>query len=1581
MRRIRAKVQPDLRRGVMNYMKRFLYIFGVVIVGLILTIVGLFFVITSDKVGTAIAQRVVDNFSGTLGVEAHIGSVEYHFPARLTLRGIYVEDQQKDTLVYLDEVYVHFKPLAFLRHGEVHFSHARVVGGRAKMYEVDSLGVWNYQFVLDAMQSDTAKRDGSFDKMLSIRDIQLRDLQIQYQSYDVVLSQANVDVRCFTRDSIDARIDELAMRMRSSVVDTTSLDILEFQAHVCKSDSVFTIPTFHMRMPHSCVDLGGIRFDQRDASFIVPLKQVEIVPADFALFSASCNKLRKIAYVGGELCGTEDFIRWDGLAFGYDGERMIRGDISMRDMRTSPYLKASLDELHIHMVRLQDILSRLKGQPMSLPKELLRLGDVRYLGRVEGYVHDLRLDGALSTDMGRVVTKASLQSDSAFEHFEYDVQLEAQHVKLGRLMDNPALGTATLALQTKGELEKDDLRGDVNIVVEEFTYNGYAYQDMSIEGSYAPRLYDAHLLIKDERLDIRLDGQLDMRSSLMATMDIRCEQFDSYPLFSSDADGSHARMRFNASTEIAGKDADDVSGSLVVDSFFLATELDSIMMRQLQLHLDADANRKTITLHSDYLNGQVDGSFRYADIIPACHSLLHRYLPSIIPSPRSSCHGVSFTMYAEGNRLTEVQRLFDAPFAVSDHPRLDITMCMDGVSSPQVDARLLFPGARLNESPLKNTLLTLSSTDERSLGGDALTLSLSTETGYTKTTISAKAFRDTIETQISIDTFTYVHPLLPEGWREMSPRELRNTLLGTMDLYETKQVLVGAQRAGVYGGEVKAVTHFSARDGKPLIDVHILPDTLLLRNSIYTLGDGRIRYSAADTSLTIDGFSFRGDGQYIEANGVVSRNSADSLLVHLHKIDASYVVPFVLPKQIIMFDGLLTGVLSMGGALKQPKINGAIHVDGMGLNGCHFGEAEVDIRIYPERRLSGVILPPQLEFHADVYQPTRHVVGLDGEAFFDGTGRWKLDMQTDSVPLDFINHWTSTVLHDLDGYGTGKVVVGGAKKKVYVLVDAVAQDASFVVPWTSTRYYIDDQTIIMDSTSIRFPEVYAKDADGHRVFVNGGIYHEQFQDFVLDLHVDAYDALVFNANKQGEMLQGNVYANGHVDITGHESDILVAANAVTSGKSQFRLSVDNVSSAYSANFVHFKQCADTIVRSDEPDEFDNLDIRTSDEKKAIAKSARTNRCLLTLNIEVNPQLLFQLVLGERNGDVIQAHGNGALKLTYDTQTGDVRLLGTYDIEQGTLSYTVANVIRKEFTIGDGSTIVFSGEPDNPQLDVIAKYRVTASLKDLFGEDVDQLATTRMNIPVFTCLHMKDALSNPTLSFSLEFPTSDQSIQQQVQQVINTDEMLMRQVIYLLVFGRFFTPDYASQLQYTTLNSTYSLLSSTVTSQINAWLSKLTDVLTLGVAIRTDGEGSNSSQEYEAQFQLQPIDRLIINGNVGYRYNDISNQPFFGDLDVEVMLTEDGQFRLKGYTHTVDKYSLREASTIQGVGFVWKKDFNWHKKRKAKKPTPSPSLKGRENEEAYPQPLPEGKGVESQELKVESQELKVESQEGKVENKK
>jgi hypothetical protein len=34
---------------------------------------------------------------------------------------------------------------------------------------------------------------------------------------------------------------------------------------------------------------------------------------------------------------------------------------------------------------------------------------------------------------------------------------------------------------------------------------------------------------------------------------------------------------------------------------------------------------------------------------------------------------------------------------------------------------------------------------------------------------------------------------------------------------------------------------------------------------------------------------------------------------------------------------------------------------------------------------------------------------------------------------------------------------------------------------------------------------------------------------------------------------------------------------------------------------------------------------------------------------------------------------------------------------------------------------------------------------------------------------------------------------------------------------------------------------------------------------------------------------------------------------------------------VDKYSLRQANTVQGIGFIFKHDFNWKDKKQSKAP--------------------------------------------------
>ena len=1518
-------------------MRRVLYIVAVVLVSLLLVGGMLVAVLMSPRVETAAVRLVTAELSRNLGTKIQVGSVEYQFPARLTLNDVLVEDQQQDTLAYVGNLYAHFKPLG-LRDDEITFSHVHVSDVVANVYRLPD-STWNYQFLLP----ETSEKESSpFRSLLAVRDIRLDSIRLRYEDYVVNLSHARMDLNRFTEKEIDAQISELAASVsRQPLISNLIFEVADVKAHMILNDTLLAFPTLSASLPNSFVDLSGVEVrypsgdtlylsqSAHDITFDLEFHEAQLVPSDLAFFVPRLKNLKRPIGMTGHLGGTLDSLSFREMTVLYNNAVVLDGDMSVVGLPDldNPYIRANLKDIKTNAPQLQDFLSQLYGHPIRLPQEVHRLGNIHYRGLAEGRLHDLTLHGAFRTALGTISTDGSFRSDSLFQHMDYDARVVAKHLRLGKLIDHEPLQFATFDIQSRGRIDEGEVRGDVKAHVRELTYNDYTFEDLNMDGRYEPKRYEGHCDINDPHMSMAFDGVVDVHDvNPEINFNLRCRHFDVAPFMVGKTHLVNAppalTTRFALAVDLDGVEADRMNGYLVLDSLFLATQRDSLMMRQLTLLVSADADRsKVMTLNSDYLSANLNGVFRYKDLVPAAQALIHHYLPSALDAPSQAWLPVALNLKANGTRLRDIQRLYTAPVTLSDHPVLTLQTDIRPNTEPSVDFRFSAPGVRAGTTPVHDLIAELRTLPHASeTSPSALAFSVSAEAMQVHTVLSSIAFEDSLLTHLTLRQQADVDELLPEGWENLSPRELQRALSSDLTFRERQRALLAAQRAGDYGGDIKSVTTFGKYDDLPLINVHFLPGTVVLRDSLYSLADSRLTYCAADTTVQIEHFLFEGAGQRLGAHGIVSRRATDTLNVDLRAINAAYVVPFVLPVQTIMFNGLLTGKARIASVLSHPDIDTQIHIDSMGLNNCLFGDAEVDLHI-----------KDSLAFHADVYKRETHrtVVDLNGKALFD-KGVWELDMQADSVPLAFINHWTASVLHDLDGKATGRVVVGGKPGLTYVLLRACAHNASLTLPWTGARYTIPHDTIVMDTFAIRFPDVHLLDAEKNPVYITGGITHDQFRDFALDLHVDAKDALVFDSERKGEMLQGHVYANGHVDVTGNEDDLLVSANAVTARNSYFRLSIDNVSSAGVSSFVHFVQHLDSATQfgaapTGTETELDNIDNAPAPRGKPQTDSLefyKPSKCLIKLAIEVNPQLQFQLVLGERNGDRIVARGSGALHLAYDTSTGEVRLLGTYDIDSGTLSYTVANVIRKEFVVGEGSTIVFSGNPSNPQLDVTAKYRVTANLRDLFGDDADQLATSRSNIPVLTCLHLTGSLSNPILSFSLEFPLSDQSIQAQVKQVINTDEMLMRQVIYLLVFGRFFTPDYMTMSQYTTINSTYSLLSSTVTSQINAWLSKLTDIVTLGVAVRTEGDGSNGSREYEAQIHLQPVDRLVINGNVGYRYNDVSNQPFFGDLDVEVLLTEDGQWRLKGYTHTIDKYSLRQASTIQGIGFMWKKDFNW-----------------------------------------------------------
>jgi hypothetical protein len=186
---------------------------------------------------------------------------------------------------------------------------------------------------------------------------------------------------------------------------------------------------------------------------------------------------------------------------------------------------------------------------------------------------------------------------------------------------------------------------------------------------------------------------------------------------------------------------------------------------------------------------------------------------------------------------------------------------------------------------------------------------------------------------------------------------------------------------------------------------------------------------------------------------------------------------------------------------------------------------------------------------------------------------------------------------------------------------------------------------------------------------------------------------------------------------------------------------------------------------------------------------------------------------------------------------------------------------------------------------------------------------------------------PRVEFDLEMPTVNSEEEQMIRSIIASEQELNQQVVYLLGIGRFYTQganNAASQTYGQTALAMQSLLSGTVSSQINTLLSQVikNDDWNFGANISTGNEGWHNA-EYEGLVSGRMLNnRLLINGQFGYRDNATQATPsFIGDFDIRYLLYPNGNLALKVYNQTNDRYFTRSSLNTQGIGLIMKKDFD------------------------------------------------------------
>ena len=302
---------------------------------------------------------------------------------------------------------------------------------------------------------------------------------------------------------------------------------------------------------------------------------------------------------------------------------------------------------------------------------------------------------------------------------------------------------------------------------------------------------------------------------------------------------------------------------------------------------------------------------------------------------------------------------------------------------------------------------------------------------------------------------------------------------------------------------------------------------------------------------------------------------------------------------------------------------------------------------------------------------------------------------------------------------------------------------------------------------------------------------------------------------------------------------------------------------------------------------------------------------------------MRLLMDAATKDYINLNGEGTIRATYHNK-GAFNMFGTYTVDHGTYGITIQNIIKKNFTFNRGSTIVFGGDPYQAALNLQAVYTVSGvSLSDLNIGNSFSNNTIRVN-----CLmNIGGTPANPQLDFDLEMPNVNSNEQQMVRSVINGQQEMNQQVVYLLAIGRFYNQGVNNADEQETNRTTLamqSFLSGTLSTQINTLLSSLikNDNWNFGANISTGNEGWHNA-EYEGIVNGRMFNnRLLLNGQFGYRDNVTQANPsFIGDFDLQYLLYPNGNLALKVYNQTNDRYFTKSSLNTQGVGIIMKKDFN------------------------------------------------------------
>ncbi|WP_131536067.1 translocation/assembly module TamB domain-containing protein [Pedobacter nototheniae] len=565
-------------------------------------------------------------------------------------------------------------------------------------------------------------------------------------------------------------------------------------------------------------------------------------------------------------------------------------------------------------------------------------------------------------------------------------------------------------------------------------------------------------------------------------------------------------------------------------------------------------------------------------------------------------------------------------------------------------------------------------------------------------------------------------------------------------------------------------------------------------------------------------------------------------------------------------------------------------------------------------------------FEVNVALSGVHELRANGFYYTAPEGALDLTVNIDKIELKNIESLSQGQLKNGTGTITGQLSVKGALTAPKVLGDLTFNNAGINVAYVNSYFRMPNEKISFTNEGISFNNFTLIDSLNQKATINGKIYTTDFRNyrFGLDIKTNRFRALNSTA-ADNEMIYGTVFLTSNIKVRGdlNQPDVNMTINVEKGTKFFFALPADDPSIINQEGIVQF-------IDADAPPFNGQKALKVDSISKSPIKGLN-----LVAAITIDPEAELNVVVDPVNGDALKVKGDANLNATIDP-SGKISLTGRYEIVDGSYNLTVA-VVKKDFKLVKGSTIIWTGEPTAANVNLTALYEVNAAPIDLINEPDNYQAKTKLPFQVY--LMMKGELLKPIISFKLDLPENERNALGGIVYTklinVNRDESeLNKQVFALLALNRFIASNPFQSLAgggggLSTLAR--SSVSQLLTEQLNNLASDLIQGVDINFGVNSSEDYSTGSLQQKTDLEVGLSKKLLndrltvtVGSSFGLEGPQAPGQNatnIAGNVNVEYALSSDGRYRLRAYRRNQNEGIIEGQIIETGLGFTLVVDYN------------------------------------------------------------